>query len=240
VGVVIREPLIPGMQPKRLVLADPHRLVIESLGAALTWRGFDIVAMATTPQEVFAKVAEHQPDICLLSTRFLSHSGLGVLREICKRQPSVGVVMLSADRDPGLTRKASRYGAATVIPLDCHIRDIERTLARVGQREATDDDLLGIAAHGFRLSGSNHRHRGRVPFTLREQEVLTHMVDGECTQQIAHALGITEATVRTHVQNLLSKLGVHSRLEAAIVTAQTGVLGNYHQSASDQRTAGGT
>jgi DNA-binding NarL/FixJ family response regulator len=223
-----------------VVLADPHRLVIESLATALTRRGFDIVAVATSPREAFVKVAEHQPDICLLSARFFpSYGSLGVLQEICERHPGVGVVMLSADPDPGLLRAAFRCGAAAVVPANGHIRDIERTLARVGTRKrATGDGPAGIAARGGRLQAADGGHERQVPFTSREKEVLTHIGNGECTQQIARSLGITEATVRTHVQNVLSKLGVHSRLEATIVAAQTGVLDHRHQGVSTRRAAG--
>jgi two-component system nitrate/nitrite response regulator NarL len=120
------------------------------------------------------------------------------------------------------------------------MHDLERTLARVGQREqAIDDALPGTAARGPRLAGAGHGHPRRVPFTSREKEVLTHMVHGECTQQIACSLDITEATVRTHVQNMLSKLGVHSRLEATIVAAQTGVLGEYYHGVPARRATSG-
>ena len=214
-----------GSLSMRFVLADSQRLVIESLAAALTRRGFDVVAVATSPREVFAKVAEHRPDICLLSTHFPSCSGLGVLRVITKRHPSVGVVMLSSGSDPQLTRAALGCGAAAVISRDWHISDIERVLSRVSQPErAFDRGVLGIAARDFRLSGVGNGH-GPVRLTSREKEVLGHIAEGERTQQIACSLGISEATVRTHVQNVLSKLGAHSRLEATIVAAQAGVPG---------------
>ena len=223
----------------RLVLAGPHRLVMESLAAALTRRGLDVVAVATSPREVFAKVAEHRPDFCLLAAHFPACSGLGVLRVISKRHPGVGVVMLSSGSDPGLAKAASRCGAAAVISRDRHISDIERVLARVGQRKrAFGRGLLEIAARDFRLSGVGD---GPEPdrLTSREREVLRHIAEGERTRQIACSLGISEATVRTHVQNVLSKLGVHSRLEATIVAAQAGLPGCDLPGVRTRRAAGG-
>jgi two-component system nitrate/nitrite response regulator NarL len=223
----------------RLLLADPHRLLIESLAATLTQRGVDVVAVATSPREVFAKVAEHRPDVCLLSTHFPWCSGLGVLRVISRRHPGIGVVMFSPGSDPELTRAAFRSGAAAVVSKDRHISDIERVLSRVGQRErAFDDGLLRVAAREFRVSGTGNGHRP-VRLTSREKEVLRHIVEGERTQQIARSLGISEATVRTHVQNVFSKLGVHSRLEATIVAAQAGVPGWDVPGMSARRAAGG-
>ena len=238
--MVIHELRMLGRGSRRLVLADSHLLVLESLATALTRRGFDVVALATTPQEVFAGIAERQPDVCLLSTRFPSCSGLVVLQVICERHPGVGVVMLSADAEPGLTRAAFRCGAAAVLPMNYHMRDLDRTLARVGRPEqAIYDTLPGTAARGPRLAGAGDGYPRRVHLTSREKEVLTHMVHGECTQQIACSLGITKATIRTHVQNVLSKLGVHSRLEATIVAAQTGMIGEYYHGVPIRRDTGG-
>jgi two-component system nitrate/nitrite response regulator NarL len=238
--MVIRESQLPGRWSAKLVLADPRRLVIESLATALSRRGIHVAAVATSPREALSKVAEQQPDVCLLSASFPSCSGLAVLQEMGKRHPDVGVVMLSAGPDPGLMSEAFRCGAAAVIPTNCRIDDIERTLARVAERkQAAGDGQAGTAVRSLRRPGAGSGHGRGGSFTSREKEILTHIGEGECTQQIARSLGITEATVRTHVQNVLSKLGVHSRLEATIVAAQTGVLDHHRQGAFTGRAAGG-
>lgn len=212
----------PGRLSARLVLADSHRLVIQSLATALTRRGLDVVAVATSPWEVLAQIAEHRPDICLLSTHLSSCSGLDVLRVISKQHPGVGVVMLSSGSDPELTRAAFRSGAAAVISRNWHISDIEHALSCVSQHEQVfNRGVLEITARDVRPSWLGDGHT-QVRLTSREKEVLRHIAEGERTRQIARSLGISEATVRTHVQNMLSKLGVHSRLEAATVAAKTG------------------
>jgi DNA-binding NarL/FixJ family response regulator len=224
----------------KLVLADSHRLVIESLAMALTRRGFAVVALAASPREVFAQVAEHQPDICLLATRFPTCSGLGVLRVISKRHPGVKVVMLSSGPDPGLMAAAIGGGAAGLIARDCHIIDIVRTLLRVRQGERVfDAALLGGVVRGFRLPGNGDGNWLRVLLTSREQEVLMRIVEGESTRQMARSLAISDATVRTHIQNVLVKLGVHSRLEATSVVAESGVLGRCLPGMPTWRAAGG-
>jgi two-component system nitrate/nitrite response regulator NarL len=223
----------------RLVLADSHRLLIESLAMALTRRGFEIAAVATSPREVFAKIAQHEPDVCLLCARFPSCSGLDVLRVIRKRYPAVGVIMLSDRSDQELTRAAVEYGAAAVISTDCHISDIERAVARVGGREQDfDGALLSMVGRDLRLSRAGNG-RGQVTLTAREKEVLMHMMNGASTQQIGRSLAISEATVRAHVRNLLTKLGVHSRLEATAMAARTGVLGDHRHGVSTRRATHG-
>lgn len=202
----------------KLLLAGSHRLVIESLAAALTRRGIAVAALATSPPEVYAQVTGQRPDICMLTTHFPTCSGLDVLRVISEQHPQVKAVMFSAARDPDLMAAAFEGGAAGYISKDCHIVDIVRTLARLRQGERVfDGALLGAMVRAIHLPGAGNGDRLGVLLTGREQQVLMRIVEGEGTRQIARSLAITEATVRTHVQNVLVKLGVHSRLEASTV-----------------------
>ena len=223
----------------KLVLADPHRLFVESLAAALARRGFVVASLATSPPELFAQLAEHRPDICVLATHFPTCSGLDVLQHIGRQHPWVRAVMLSAVPDPGLMAAAIEGGAAGFISRDCHIVDIVRALARVRHGERVFDGAPPEAVRVFRLPGAHGGDRLRVLLTSREQEVLMQITEGECTRQIARSLAITEATVRTHVQNVLVKLGVHSRLEASTVVAESGVLDACLPGAQTSRPAGG-
>jgi len=156
------------------------------------------------------------------------------------RHPDVKIVMLSSSPYPALVAAAVEEGAAGFIPRDCHITDIVRILPRVrcGER-VFDGALLEAAVRAFRLPGAGDGDPLRVMLTSREEEVLLQIAEGECTRQIARSLAITEATVRTHVQNVLVKLGVHSRLEASTVAAESGMLGSHPAGMHAQRTAGG-
>jgi DNA-binding NarL/FixJ family response regulator len=214
---------MPGGQRVKLVLADSHRLVIESLATALIQRGIGVAALATSPPEVLAQVAEHQPDICLLTTHFPWSSGLDVLRVIRKQHPHVKVVMLSAAPDPSLMAAAIEGGAAGIISKYCHIVDVVRALPRLRQGERVFDGAsLGGVVGAFHRPAAGHSDRHRVGLTRREQEVLTQIVEGKSTRQIARSLSVTDATVRMHVRNVLVKLGVHSRLEASTLGSRVG------------------
>jgi two-component system, NarL family, nitrate/nitrite response regulator NarL len=207
----------------KLVLAYPHRLLIESLAAALARHGVAVAALAISPAEVLAAVAAHQPDICLLGAGLRGSNGVDVLQVIGTRYPAVRVVMLSAGPDPGLTAAASAAGAAGLIAEDCHLDELVRVLARIWRGE----HVFAAALPGTMAAGprSNGRCSGSWPppvLTPREQDVVLRMVEGECTRQIACSLSISDATVRTHVQNVLAKLGVHSRLEAIAAVAGPG------------------
>ena len=218
----------------KLVLADPHRLVIESLATALIQRGFGGAALATSPPEVLAQVAEHRPDICLLTTHFPMCSGLDVLRVIRKQHPHVKVVMLSAAPDPSLIAAAIEGGAAGIISKYCHMADVVRALPRLHQGERVFGGAsLGGVLGTFHQPGADHSDPHQVKLTRREQEVLTQIVEGKSTRQIARSLTVTEATVRMHVRNMLVKLGVHSRLEASTLGSGIGQDRALHHQHSD-------
>jgi two-component system, NarL family, nitrate/nitrite response regulator NarL len=183
-----------------------------------------VVAQATSRREVLAAVARHEPDICLLASSFPDSSGLDVLHVIRRRHQAVKVVMFSDTSDAMIVARASDAGAAGFIWKDQRIAEIVRTLTRV---------LAGEWAPGMALSAPGAGRFGSQAsdgdcllrlLTLREQEVLMLMMEGESTKQIARSLAIALSTARTHVQSVLFKLGAHSRLEATSMVARAGVL----------------
>jgi len=188
-----------------------------------------VVARATSPRAVLAAVARHEPDICLLAASFPDSSGLDVLRVICRRHQAVKVVMFSDTSNPVIAAQASDAGAAGFVWKEQGIAEIVGTLTRV---------LAGEWALGATLSAPGaDRFGSQVPsgdcllrlLTMREQEVLMLMMEGESTKQIARSLAIGLCTARTHVQSVLVKLGAHSRLEATSMVARAGVLGTASQ-----------
>jgi two-component system nitrate/nitrite response regulator NarL len=205
----------------RLVLGGRHRLFLDSLATVLAWREFDVVALATSPQELLAAVARFEPDICLLAADCSGSNGADLLRIIGERLPSVKVVLFSANPDPKAMATALRDGAAGFIPSDHHVADILAALSRVRNGERVFD-LMDAGIRSFRPATATRRNGLWDLLTLRERQVLMLMMDGECTSQIARSLAISVSTARTHVENVLGKLGVHSRLEATAMVARAG------------------
>ena len=213
----------------RVVVGNQHRLFLDALTEALSQEGVTVVARAASPRAVLAAVARHEPDICLLAASFPDSSGLDVLRVICRRHQAVKVVMFSDTSNPVIAAQASAAGAAGFVWKGQGIAEIVRTLTRV---------LAGEWALGTTLSAPGAgRFGSQVPsgdcllrlLTMREQEVLMLMMEGESTKQIARSLAIALSTARTHVQNVLVKLGAHSRLEATSMVARAGALGTTDQ-----------
>jgi two-component system nitrate/nitrite response regulator NarL len=201
----------------KLVLCDDHLLLLEALQPALELRGHTVPAAVTTPEEAVAAVTEHHPDILLVDVYFPDgSSGLRVAAEVAAAAPKTRVVFLSGGSDPEMVRAAVEAGAVGFARKGRDLGGILRVLDRVMAGETViDPDLLRTAV-GRRHEPEDHDIRWLAGFlTGREREVLEHIVAGNNTAQMAEAMGIARTTARTHVQSVLTKLGVHSRLQAA-------------------------
>jgi DNA-binding NarL/FixJ family response regulator len=210
----------------RIVLGDGQRLFIDAMAAALTENGVTVTAVATSPAEVLAAVGRHRPDICLLATRFNGHDSFGLLDMIGRRYPQVKMVMLADSHDPAASPEALTGGAAGLIRTGQHLTEIMRVLADVlaGERPM-DPDLSHCRESDLDPPlPSDSSWLSRL-LTLREQEVLMLIMEGQSTKQIARSLAISMSTARTHIQSVLVKLGVHSRLEATSMVARFCLLG---------------
>lgn len=208
----------------RLVLCDDHRIFAESLAVALQSRGYTVLAVATTVAESSAAVTEHRPDICLLDLYLpRREDGLELARAIRAHQPETKVLILAGAADPPIHAMAIDLGVAGITRKDQSVDTIETALKQVGaglaafEAEPVHDVGPGRAA-------MLPRQQSRPCLTYREAEVLRRITDGENTTQIARAMQISPSTVRTHVQHVLTKLGVHSRLAAAALATRTRLL----------------
>lgn len=215
----------------RIVLGDGQRLFIDAMAAALTGNGVTVTAVATSPAEVLAAIGRQRPDICLLATRFNEYDSFDLLDVICRRHPQVKVVMLAEHDDPPAGSEVLSGGAARVIRKDQHLTEIMRILAGVLAGEQSVDPGL-THSRGSELNPpvpSESSWLMRL-LTVREQEVLMLIMEGQSTKQIARSLAISMSTARTHIQSVLVKLGAHSRLEATSMVARfclVGVTGEY-------------
>jgi len=206
----------------RIVLCDDHRLLMEAFATALRSHGHEVVALATTPEDGHRAVLRHRPDVCVLDLFFPNGSGLDAAVEIRSDCPGCKILILSARSDPGLLSAAMTAGAAGFVLKQQSIEGILAAIERVAIGEtAVDPDLLWPAMQAPR---PRQERSARLRFlTPREWEALRRIVDGESTKEIARAMRISHSTARTHVHNVLTKLGVRSRLRAAALVAREGL-----------------
>jgi DNA-binding NarL/FixJ family response regulator len=199
----------------RLVLCDDHRLFAEPLAFALERRGHRVV-LTTTPDEAIRAVDDDEPDACLMDLRFPGGTAFGAIAAIRRDHPLCPVVVLSASDDPAAVAAARSSGAAGLVRKDQPLGAVFTALDRLaaGRPPVPSPGSPRRSEHGPAASVVDD-------LTQREREVLRCLVRAEDTAGIARTLGVAPSTARTHLQSLLTKLGVHSRLQAvALVTAE--------------------
>jgi DNA-binding NarL/FixJ family response regulator len=201
----------------RLVLCDDHRLFAEPLAFALQQRGHRVVLTAT-PDEAIRAVDDDEPDACLMDLRFPGGTGFEAIATIRRDHPLCPVVALSASADPDAAEAARSSGAAGLVRKDQPLSAVFTALDRIAAGR------VPVPAAGSPRRPEHTPAPSVVDdLTQREREVLRCLVRAEDTATIARTLGVAPSTARTHLQSLLTKLGVHSRLQAVALVAAEGV-----------------
>lgn len=201
------------------VLCDDHRLFAEPLAAALAARGHDVV-VTTSPDAAIEAVERHRPDMCVVDLGFPNGAdGVDVVTEVGRRYPSCPVVILSGSTETRDVARAVSAGAAGFLRKD------QPTAALFAAFDciAAGGAVPAIPLLPTRETAEQVRVGGLVGrLTGREREVLLGLLHAEDTQGIARSLGVAPSTARTHLQSVLLKLGVHSRLQAVALVVGTG------------------
>ena len=216
------------MTAARIVVIDDHALFAEAIRIALVGAGYEVVQITASAEDGFRAVSSLRPDLALVDIDLPDGDGVELGKRIL-RELDVQVVIVSALEDRRMMRDALRAGfrgyIAKSTPLD-------RFVASVA--DALTGDVVSASGHarlptGARSSSDRSFALLSSQLTPREREVLGLLVAGASGESIARSLGISPNTVRTHVQNVLNKLQVNSRLEAASFAARHGIVDMYRQ-----------
>ncbi|MEW2136750.1 LuxR C-terminal-related transcriptional regulator [Streptomyces sp. NPDC005409] len=213
----------------RVVVVDEHRLLAEALASALKLRGHRVLAAAAPAAGAADLVIGRAPEVCLFGTASPAEPGVfePVVR-IKRERPQIAVVVLGPVPNPRGIAAAFAAGACGYVRQDERIEGVERALAkaRAGEVAIAPQLLQGAFAELLNPTAQPDDEGSRLLrlLTPREVEVLVRVAEGEDTRLIAAGMEIAPSTARTHVQRVLMKLGVGSRLEAAALAARTGLL----------------
>lgn len=213
----------------RLVVVDDHRLLAEALASALRLRGHRVLAAAAPAAAAAELVLARSPEVCLMGTAAPAPpEALDTVARIRRERPAVAVIVLGPVPNPRGIAAAFAAGASGYVRHDERIEGVERAMAKVRAGEVAVSPLLLQGAFAAMLNPEaepdDEGTRLLRLLTPREIEVLVRVADGDDTRRIAAGMGIAPSTARTHVQRVLTKLGVRSRLEAAALAARTGML----------------
>lgn len=203
-------------EPIRLLVADDHTVVRQGLVALLnTVPGFKVVAEAADGAEAIEHFDQHRPDVTLMDLRMPKLGGVEAVTVIRRKQPAARIIVLTTfDGDEEIYR-ALQAGAKGYLlkgmsgdELIEAVRAVHAGKTRVPAPVA--ERLVG------RMAGPG--------LTSRELDVLKAIVAGRSNKEIAHDLSISQATVKTHINNILSKLGVADRTQATTTALQRGIV----------------
>lgn len=203
----------------KILLCDDHVLLAEALESLLRAAGHEVV-VTCSPAQALRLLAEERPDVCVLDVGFPDGDGIEVLSHAAELSPSTKVLMLSAARDPELVRTAIDLGARGYICKDVGVVEVIRAVERVQDGDIILDPLV-VRALTQRSRAKPDDIEWLISFlTRREREVLRRIVIGQSTREMAQDMNVSKSTARTHVQNVLQKLGVHSRLQAVAAVSR--------------------
>ncbi|MDD2921568.1 MAG: response regulator transcription factor [Anaerolineales bacterium] len=208
-------------QPIRVMLVDDHAMVRRGLATFL--KAFDDMQLAGEAENGAAAIqlcGEVLPDVILMDMVMPDMDGAAATRAICQQYPQVQVIALTSFKEGDLVKKALDAGAIGYLLKDVSADELVHAIraAHVGRT------TLSPAAAQALVETANKPPAPGLDLTEREREVLVLMIEGLNNTQIAGRLSISPSTIKSHVSNILSKLGVASRTEAVTLALRNNIV----------------
>jgi DNA-binding NarL/FixJ family response regulator len=207
----------PGSE-MRVLICDDHAVFADSLALVLGDAGCSVVGVTYTLDDALTVLRNRPADICLIDLRFPADNALDRLAELQAATSDTRFVVLSGFVDHEIIEAGVRAGAHGFAHKGQQASEILTILRRVHNGEVVIDRRRGSARP------HSQAHRVAQFLTPREREVLTRLARGESTAALAKAMGVTRSAARSHVQSVLTKLGVDSQREAVIEATRNGLV----------------
>ena len=217
------------MEPLRVLLVDDHALFRKGIASLLSGRqGFTVAGEAEDGVEAVRIAQQTLPDIILMDVNMPNRGGLEAAKIIKREMPHVQIVMLTvSDNDDNLF-EAIKNGATGYLLKDLEPQQLYRMLDGIRQGEAAISGAMASKIlQEFRQpeeDRADSTSREVDELTPREVEVLRQVVTGATNKEIAKTLHITENTVKIHLRNILEKLQVQNRIQAAVQAIRDGLV----------------
>ena len=212
------------IQAETVIVADDHPLFRTAIKEALEAEQGETRFLEANSFESLQKLVDEQQevDLVLLDLHMPGVSGFAGLVYLCKRYPSVPVVIISANEDPVVIQRALQHGAAGFIPKSSSIETITTAIAAVLMGEIWSPETTASNLPGNNVSEVELAER-MSKLTPQQFKVLMMMSQGLLNKQIAYELGVSEATIKAHVTAIMNKLGVKNRTQAVLAASQLAV-----------------
>jgi NarL family two-component system response regulator LiaR len=208
-------------QPIRVLLVDDHPMVRRGLSTFLkVFDDLELAGEAENGADALQRCAEIRPDVVLMDMVMPGMDGVSATRLIRQKFPQVQVIALSSFKEGQLIKGALEAGAIGYLLKDVSADDLARAIRAAHAGRAT---LSPEAAQAI-VQTANQPPAPGLDLTEREREVLTLMIDGLNNTQIAGKLSVSPSTIKSHVSNILSKLGAASRTEAVTMALRNRIV----------------
>jgi two-component system nitrate/nitrite response regulator NarL len=212
----------------RILLVEDHASFRQTLAFVFDQqREFEVVAQAGTLAEVRRKMEDSVADLAVIDLTLPDGEGTELIEELREANPDFAALVLTASLDRTEHARAVEAGAAGILHKSADVDAILDATRRLGEGETllSDDELVAL----LRLAGQNREEEVEArasieQITPREKEVLQKLAEGLSNKEIAASLHMSVDTERTHMMNILNKLGVHSRLQALVFAARHGLV----------------
>jgi DNA-binding NarL/FixJ family response regulator len=204
----------------RVVIADDHRSFGEALQIALDReQDLTVIELVTDGLETVRAVAREHPDVVLMDLQMPGIDGIEATRRIREEGGDSAIIILTGGEDESGLARAVQAGARGFLRKTEPVQDLAQAIRRAFRGEplhevaAVESSLRKLRT---RRAADADLERRLSRLTPREVQILQLMADGKASEVIAEELGMSRHTLRTHTQNILTKLGVHSKIEAVV------------------------
>lgn len=211
-----------------LIFADDHAMVRKGLSAFLaTAKDIEVMAVASGGAEVVAAAKKHAPDVVLLDLFMPDQPAVETVRQIKKVSPRSQIIMVTSHEGDEYVVPMTRAGAISYILKDTSPEDLVSAVRKAAAGESTISPRVAKALVTVVTQSQEPKTREdqfREDLTEREMEVLHCLAEGLANMDIAVRLNISEKTVKSHVSNILSKLYLTGRTQAAVYAWREGIV----------------
>lgn len=211
-----------------ILVADDHILFREGLvGLISHWNDFQVCGEAQNGEEAIRLAHELLPDFILMDIHMPVMDGIEATSRISRELPSVRIVMLTMSEEENDLFKAIKCGAQGYILKDTPSRRLHDELRRMLQGEAPLSGLMAtrVLEEFTRASGQSMFTMDlQEPLTEREQQILELLVQGLSNSEIAEKIFLSENTIKKYLRNILEKLHLNNRVEAAVYAVRQGLV----------------
>lgn len=212
---------LSGGQMIRVALADREHLLVQALSHLVSAEADMIVSgIYSEGETLIDALAEKPADVALMDPIGLSAMGMELIRQVMKAHPETAVVVLTANQQEQQLFAAIRAGARGYLSKSADITEVLTAVRAVAYGEALISPELAVQL----LSEFARLSFMETGLTSRERDILNAIVRGDSNREIAHGLGLSEKTVKNYVSDILSKLHVRDRTEAAVYALQMGLV----------------